>query len=186
LRRIAVQSLVLSLVLALSACAEPVGNAARETDPQSGATRTVTPTATPKPESPATDPPPPSGTKQPSAQDGTRLIVDDSEFGRMLYASSGQAIYLFDLESSSLPRCYDACAAAWPPVLTKRDPGAGQGVRQGLLGTVERADGTHQVTYGGHPLYFYAHEDPWQVLCHDFGDFGGTWLVVRPDGEAAR
>jgi hypothetical protein len=41
------------------------------------------------------------------------------------------------------------------------------------------------VTYGGHPLYFYAHEDPWQVLCHDFADFGGTWFVVQPDGDAA-
>ena len=48
-----------------------------------------------------------------------------------------------------------------------------------------RQDGTTQATYGGHPLYFYAHEDPWQVLCHDFEDFGGTWYVVQPDGEAA-
>ena len=42
-----------------------------------------------------------------------------------------------------------------------------------------------QVTYGGHPLYFYAHEEPWQVLCHDFFDFGGTWYVVTPAGDAA-
>ena len=103
----------------------------------------------------------------------------------MLYGADGQAIYLFDLEEAGRPRCYGECASAWPPVLTTGDPVAGRGVRSGLLGTVERQDGTTQATYGGHPLYFYAHEDPWQVLCHDFEDFGGTWYVVQPDGEAA-
>jgi predicted lipoprotein with Yx(FWY)xxD motif len=103
----------------------------------------------------------------------------------MLYGADGQAIYLFDLEDTSRPRCYDECAAAWPPVLTRGEPVAGQGSDPSLLGTTARADGSTQVTYGGHPLYFYAHEDPWQVLCHDFADFGGTWFVVQPDGEAA-
>ena len=70
-------------------------------------------------------------------------------------------------------------------MLTTGDPWPAVVSRSGLLGTVEREDGTTQVTYGGHPLYFYAHEDPWQVLCHDFEDFGGTWYVVQPDGEAA-
>jgi hypothetical protein len=41
------------------------------------------------------------------------------------------------------------------------------------------------VTYGGHPLYYYAHEGPGQVLCHDVIEFGGRWLVVTPDGVAA-
>ena len=41
------------------------------------------------------------------------------------------------------------------------------------------------MTYGGHPLYFYAHEDPGQVLCHDVDDYGGTWLVVTPEGTPA-
>ncbi len=103
----------------------------------------------------------------------------------MLYGADGQAIYLFDLEATTQPRCYDECADAWPPVLTTGDPVAARGVRPALLGTVERQDGTSQVTYRGHPLYFYAHEDPWQVLCHDFEDFGGTWYVVQPDGAAA-
>jgi predicted lipoprotein with Yx(FWY)xxD motif len=114
-----------------------------------------------------------------------RVIADDSEFGTMLYGADGQAIYLFDLEDSTQPRCYGACAEAWPPVLTDGEPVAGAGLRPGLLGTVAREDGATQVTYGGHPLYFYSHEDPWQVLCHDFEDFGGTWYVVQPGGEAA-
>jgi hypothetical protein len=52
-------------------------------------------------------------------------------------------------------------------------------------GTTQRRDGTTQVTYAGHPLYYYAHEGRGQVLCHDVVEFGGTWLVVTPTGEPA-
>lgn len=103
----------------------------------------------------------------------------------MLFDASGQAIYLFDKEGSTRPDCYGACAEAWPPVLTRGSPRATASVRQQLLGVTERRDGSRQVTYGGHPLYFYAHEGPGQVLCHNVVEFGGRWLVVTPQGRAA-
>jgi predicted lipoprotein with Yx(FWY)xxD motif len=103
----------------------------------------------------------------------------------MLFDRPGQAIYLFEKETTSRPDCYGDCAVAWPPVLTTGAPQATGAVRPDLLGTVLREDGTTQVTYGGHPLYFYAHEGPGQVLCHDVVEFGGRWLVVTPDGVAA-
>jgi len=103
----------------------------------------------------------------------------------MLFDASGQAIYLFDDETSTKPTCYDECAEAWPPVLTKSKPMAGGEVRPGLLGTTTRADGSTQVTYAGHPLYFYAHEGKRQVLCHNIEEYGGLWLVVQPDGNPA-
>ena len=103
----------------------------------------------------------------------------------MLYDGSGQAIYLFDAEHTSRPRCYGACAEAWPPVLAKGTPRATGRVSDSLLGTTQRSDGAKQVTYAGHPLYFYAHEGKHEVLCHDVDEYGGTWLVVRPDGTPA-
>ncbi len=48
-----------------------------------------------------------------------------------------------------------------------------------------RSDGAVQLTYAGHPLYYYAHERPGQVLCHDVTEFGGRWLVVTPAGTPA-
>lgn len=103
----------------------------------------------------------------------------------MLYDGSGQAIYLFDAEQGTRPECYDACADAWPPVLTKGKPQATKGVQSDLLGTTQRTDGATQVTYAGHPLYFYADEGKYEVLCHNVVGFGGTWLVVQPDGDPA-
>jgi predicted lipoprotein with Yx(FWY)xxD motif len=116
---------------------------------------------------------------------GTEIVVDESQYGPMLFNAEQQAIYLFDKEASGAAECYGECAAAWPPVLTEGDPQAGSGTDGKLLGTTERDDGSTQVTYNGHPLYYYAHEGPGQVLCHDIAEFGGLWLVVQPNGEAA-
>ena len=103
----------------------------------------------------------------------------------MLFDTTGQAIYLFDKETSSAPACYTACAVAWPPVLTDGPPTASGEVKQSLLGTTKRTDGSTQVTYGGHPLYYYAHEGKNEVKCHNITGFGGLWLVVTPTGDAA-
>jgi predicted lipoprotein with Yx(FWY)xxD motif len=117
----------------------------------------------------------------------TGLVVKtaDSEFGTMLFGRRGQAIYLFGKENTADPECYAECAQAWPPVLTDGAPRAAGDVRLQLLGTTPRIDGATQVTYAGHPLYYYAHEGPGEVLCHNIVEFGGRWLVVTPDGTPA-
>jgi predicted lipoprotein with Yx(FWY)xxD motif len=103
----------------------------------------------------------------------------------MLYDATGQAIYLFDAERSARPECYGECANDWPPVLTTGTPQGKRSVDADLLGRTRRSDGSTQVTYAGHPLYFYAHEGKYQVLCHNIEEYGGTWLVVQPDGDPA-
>jgi predicted lipoprotein with Yx(FWY)xxD motif len=142
----------------------------------------------PAPTSSATDStsdePTPSPTTEPT-EPGTRIVASDSDFGQMLFDRTGQAIYLFDDETTSKPTCYDACAEAWPPVLTTGDPVAGPGVESSLLATTKRADGTVQVTYNDHPLYFYAHEGKREVKCHDIFLNGGNWYVVQPSGDPA-
>jgi len=131
-----------------------------------------------------------SGAKQESkpAEDqespGEQLELRDSEFGTILVDDEDETLYLFDKETSDASECYGACAEAWPPYLTDGEPQAGKGIDQGLLGTTERDDGTTQVTYNGHPLYYYVDDPPGQVLCHNVEEFGGLWLVVTPEGNA--
>lgn len=172
------------LILLLTACGEDAGSEAG--DPTSSASERPTET----PSSDATRSPAPKTTKtseapSPTSADGTKVVIDDSDFGPMLFDDTGQAIYLFDVETTAEPRCYDDCAVAWPPVLTDGKPVAGEGVDRALLGTTERSDGSLQVTYNDHPLYFYAHEGKREVLCHDVFLNGGNWYVVQPDGDAA-
>jgi predicted lipoprotein with Yx(FWY)xxD motif len=174
-RLLATLAVVASLVLA--ACGddegdepEPAATSAAETAGGSGTGQ----------EKPAKPPKKPPAREKP----GTEITVGSSEFGDMLFDSEDQAIYLFDKETTSKPDCYGACAAAWPPVLTDGDPVAAGAAKQSLLGTTTRDDGSEQVTYDGQPLYYYAHEGPGQVLCHNVSEFGGLWLVVGPDGSA--
>jgi predicted lipoprotein with Yx(FWY)xxD motif len=114
---------------------------------------------------------------------GTTVVLGDSEFGPMLFDSKDQAIYVFERDPKGESACYGECAAAWPPVLTKGEPKAADGVDASLLGTAERRDGKLQLTYAGRPLYFYAHERPGEVKCHNVDLNGGLWWVVGPNGE---
>ncbi|MEX2196601.1 MAG: hypothetical protein WD844_15070 [Thermoleophilaceae bacterium] len=116
-------------------------------------------------------------------REGTTIKLDDSQFGQVIFDEDGQAIYLFDKETSDTSECYDDCAAEWPPVLTEGEPQAADGVDASLLGTTERDDGTTQVTYNDHPLYFYAHEGRDEVRCHNVPGFGGIWLALGADGN---
>ena len=101
----------------------------------------------------------------------------------MLFDSNEQAIYVFERDGRDESVCYRACAEAWPPVFTNGLPRAGAGVREALLGTIKRRDGRAQVTYAGRPLYFYAHEDPGVVLCHNVNLNGGYWWAIGADGR---
>jgi len=116
---------------------------------------------------------------------GTVITTGDSEFGTMLFDDKEQAIYIWEVEESAKAECYDDCAEAWPPVLTDAAPVANGDVKSDLLGTTERTDGTTQVTYNGHPLYYYAHEKPGEVKCHNVYTHGGLWWVIRPNGNRA-
>ena len=165
-------SLVLCTVV-LGACGAQEPPPATEPEPSTSAAVETEAPAEQKAEKP-----------KPKPKPGTEIALGDSQFGEMLFDSNDQAIYLFDKETSDKSECYDDCAAAWPPVLTKGEPVAGKGLEQSLLGTTDRKDGTTQVTYNGHPLYFYAHEAPGEVKCHNVVGFGGTWLVLGANGDA--
>jgi len=125
-----------------------------------------------------------SASRTPTPQTGTVIKTGPSQFGDVLFDGRGQAIYLFAKEATAEPACYGDCAVAWPPVLTSGSPRASGAVSADLLGTTTRTDGAIQVTYDRHPLYFYAHEGPDQVTCHNVEEFGGLWLVLGADGLA--
>jgi predicted lipoprotein with Yx(FWY)xxD motif len=119
----------------------------------------------------------------PAMAAGTKVTVRGSQFGPILWGPKRQAVYVFQRDRRNVSRCYGVCAREWPPVFTRGKPVAGRGVRRSLLGTIRRRGGRRQVTYAGRPLYYYAHEGPGQVLCHNVNLNGGLWWVVGPDGK---
>lgn len=126
------------------------------------------------------------GATGPATPERAVLRLRKTQFGKVIHEeSSGLVAYLFTKEKSSKPRCYGACAKAWPPVKTKRGPRAGSGLKQKHLGTTKRRNGARMVTYKGRPLYFYEHDSPGLILCHDVFEFGGDWFVVKGNGKPA-
>ena len=110
-----------------------------------------------------------------------------SRFGKVLFDGRGRALYLFKRDKGSRSTCSGACAKAWPPFLTTKSPKAAAGARASLLGTTKRTDGTVQVTYAGHPLYYFSGDTkPGQINCQNVVDFGGRWLVVSPGGAPVK
>ena len=131
--------------------------------------------------------PPPSEPVQQSRarRPTTTLRVRNTSFGRILVDGKGRALYLFTREPSTKSRCYGQCAVAWPPFYARGKLRAGSGLDAGKLRSSRRRDGRRIVTYNGHPLYYYVTDrKPGQVTCHNVVEFGGTWLVVNPDGNA--
>jgi predicted lipoprotein with Yx(FWY)xxD motif len=134
-----------------------------------------------------------ASSRRPAGEAGLRVpakraqvVVKDSEFGRVLFDANGQVVYVFEIDDGNRSACTSAeCVRAWPPVLTREPPSAGAGADQSLLGTIRRSDGRLQVTYNGRPLYFYEHESPGEIKCHNVDLHGGTWWVVTPRGEPA-
>jgi predicted lipoprotein with Yx(FWY)xxD motif len=121
------------------------------------------------------------------AQTQGTLIVRTTEFGRVLFDGRGRVLYGFTRDRRGGPsRCYGGCARAWPVYFAKGAMRAGTGVKRSLMGTTRRRDGRRQVTYNGWPLYYYAHEGPGEVRCQNVDQFGGLWLVVRPNGALVR
>lgn len=120
-----------------------------------------------------------------AAKKGKAVKAAGSRYGTVLFDGKGRAIYLFTKEEGRKSRCYGECAHAWPPVLTKGRPRAGAGIDAAKLGRTERRNGKMQVTYGGHPLYYYITDTaPGEITCQDVFEFGGTWYLVAPDGSA--
>jgi predicted lipoprotein with Yx(FWY)xxD motif len=125
-----------------------------------------------------------SSTPHTTAAKGPKLKLIRSSYGRVLADGHGQALYAFTKDTDE-SRCYGRCAKAWPPFEIRREVRAARGIDPDLIDTTERRNGSRQVTYDGQPLYFYAHEGPNQVLCHDVDEFGGTWLALKRSGRPA-
>ena len=97
-----------------------------------------------------------NSTSPSAAASSTMITTKTSSGGSFLTNSAGRAIYLFVADSTGKSTCDGACAAAWPPVIAAGQPTAAGGAQASDLGTITRSDGTKQVTYDGHPLYYFA------------------------------
>jgi predicted lipoprotein with Yx(FWY)xxD motif len=91
-----------------------------------------------------------------AASPRAKVLVRVTSVGGVLADARGHTLYSYGADKGRTPTCYGACAGLWPPFLTSAKPLAGVGANLNLLGTTKRKDGKLQVTYAGHPLYFFS------------------------------
>lgn len=112
------------------------------------------------------------------------VAVTDSPLGSILVDGDGMTLYMFDQDGQGESTCYDGCEVDWLPLVVDGDPVAGGGVVESMLGTVEREDGSIQVTYNDWPLYAWTGDS----IPSDTTGQGvdGVWWVIGPNGEPIR
>jgi predicted lipoprotein with Yx(FWY)xxD motif len=111
-------------------------------------------------------------------------VAASPHYGNVLYDKDHFVLYAFSGDHGSTSSCYGPCASGhggWPPLLTKGAPRA-VGVNGHMLGTTRRSDGTLQVTYGGHALYYWSGDSAKTIMCQNVTLHGGVWYVVDPRG----
>jgi predicted lipoprotein with Yx(FWY)xxD motif len=114
---------------------------------------------------------------------GATVRTATGPIGTYLTGPSGRALYIWVADSKGKSRCNGACAAAWPPLITKAAPTASGGVISADLGMITRANGSRQVTYQGRPLYYYVGDTgPGTTTGNGSNGFGAKWWLISPSG----
>jgi len=142
-----------------------------------GAAATTTPTGG----SAASNSPAAGGSASPSGS--TVITTASSSAGTFLATGSGRAVYLWTKDSGGMSACTAACEGMWPPVIASGTVTASGSVKASELGTITRADGTKQVTYDGHPLYYFVGDSgPGMANGQGSDGFGAKWWLIAPTG----
>jgi predicted lipoprotein with Yx(FWY)xxD motif len=111
---------------------------------------------------------------------GTALKTTTIGGTTILTNAKGFTLYSFAPDTPATSKCYGSCAVYWPPVTGTA--AAGQGL-PGRVGTIRRTDGSHQITYNGHPLYTYIGDSaPGQARGNNLNLNGGLWHEVPASG----
>jgi predicted lipoprotein with Yx(FWY)xxD motif len=124
-----------------------------------------------------------AGSSASASTTGTVITTHAGSGGAFLTNASGRTIYLWAKDGMNMSACSGACASAWPPVPATGTVTAAGSAKASELGTITRSDGTKQVTYDGHPLYYFVGDSgPDQTSGQGSDNFGAKWWLVAPSG----
>jgi predicted lipoprotein with Yx(FWY)xxD motif len=128
-----------------------------------------------------------TGAQSGASASGTATVIStkSGSAGTFLTDGSGRTVYLWVKDGMNSSACSGACASLWPPVTTSGSTTASGSAKSSDLSTITRSDGTKQVTYNGHPLYYYAGDSgAGQTNGQGTDSFGAKWWLVAPAGTS--
>jgi predicted lipoprotein with Yx(FWY)xxD motif len=112
------------------------------------------------------------------------LGVRRTSLGRTLVDARGRTLYLFEADRPNLSNCSSACLNVWPALTAPGRLRARGGAVGPKIGTIPAHGGKRQVTYAGHPLYYYVGDrKPGDVNGQGLNQFGAEWYALSPAGR---
>jgi predicted lipoprotein with Yx(FWY)xxD motif len=126
-----------------------------------------------------------SAKKGPALAANSAISVHQTSFGQTLADANGRTLYLFAGDKPNVSTLSAAGRAFWPPFTAATKPSAAGGALAGDIGAVTSATGPGQVTYNGHPLYYFVGDhNPGQTSGQGLNQFGARWYVLSASGAA--
>jgi predicted lipoprotein with Yx(FWY)xxD motif len=173
---IALATAAVALIAPLAGC----GSSKSKTAPASAAAPAANPYSQSTPAATST-----GGSASAAPGSVVTVATKHAKVGTILAAGPKQrTVYLFEADKGKASSCTSACAKAWPPVTTTSAAIVGGGAKAADLGTITRPDGTKQVTYNGHPLYYFARDgDSSDAYGQGVKAFGSSWYVLAASGK---
>lgn len=127
---------------------------------------------------------PATGTNASASSSNSALSVAKGSAGTYLVGAKGRALYLWEADSTNKSHCAGSCLSVWPAATVSGKPQLGHGVNASDVGTIMTA-GKKQLTYDGHPLYYYAGDtSAGSTRGQGSNGFGAKWWLVTPSGSA--
>jgi predicted lipoprotein with Yx(FWY)xxD motif len=116
---------------------------------------------------------------------GSALTLRSTSLGKTLVDANGRTLYLFEGDRANVSTLSGAGVAVWPRFTSSGTVKAENGALATKLGTVTSPSGVRQVTYSGHPLYYYVGDSkPGSTRGQHLNQFGALWYVLGPSGTA--
>jgi predicted lipoprotein with Yx(FWY)xxD motif len=121
----------------------------------------------------------------PQGAGGSAIAIRSTSLGKTLVDANGRTLYLFRGDRRDVSTLSAAGAAVWPRFVSAGHVKAEGGAQAALIGTTTSQSGTKQVTYAGHPLYYYVGDSkPGSTHGQGLNQFGALWYVLGSTGNA--
>ena len=129
----------------------------------------------------------PTGSALSTSPASTVVTTRGTGLGDVLVDAQGRTLYLFARDTGPASTCDGSCASFWPPVPVSGAAQAAGGVAAASIGVITRAGGSRQLSYAGHPLYYFVGDSKaGQIRGQGLDQFGAEWFVLDAAGCRSR
>jgi predicted lipoprotein with Yx(FWY)xxD motif len=122
---------------------------------------------------------------RPTAPAGSAVSIRSTSLGKTLVDANSRTLYLFAGDRTNVSKLSGAGLSVWPRFIARGAVKASNGALAAKIGTITSPTGIRQVTYNGHPLYYYVGDSaPGSTRGQGLNQFGALWYVLGPAGNA--